>query len=38
MVLKGSSKLMSQFFDEHGRPPVPAFGEKVCRFSFRFCQ
>lgn len=27
VVMKGSSKLMSQFFDEHGRPPVPLEGK-----------
>ena len=25
--MKGSSKLMKQFFDEHGRPPVPLTGK-----------
>jgi len=25
--MKGSSKLMKQFFDEYGRPPVPRTGK-----------
>lgn len=33
VVLKGSSRLMKDFFDEHGRPPVPPVGEKVSHLS-----
>ena len=33
--MKGSSKLMKQFFDEHGRPPVPVSGVVD---SYRFTQ
>ncbi|ORY60383.1 hypothetical protein BCR35DRAFT_346935 [Leucosporidium creatinivorum] len=29
VVMKGSSRLMKEFFDEHGRPPVPPVGEKI---------
>jgi hypothetical protein len=31
--MKGSSKLMKAFFDEHGRPPVPV-GEVIDRYLF----
>ncbi|KAM0751007.1 hypothetical protein T439DRAFT_325165 [Meredithblackwellia eburnea MCA 4105] len=34
-VMKGSSKLMKQFFDEHGRPPIPPEGEKLDTFKFK---
>ncbi|BGP45399.1 hypothetical protein JCM10450v2_001217 [Rhodotorula kratochvilovae] len=27
LVMKGSSKLFKEFFDEHGRPPLPAEGK-----------
>ncbi|KAL8278655.1 hypothetical protein RQP46_008947 [Phenoliferia psychrophenolica] len=35
IVMKGSSLLMKQFFDEHGRPPVPPYGEKLDTFGFQ---
>ncbi|KAK4699705.1 hypothetical protein P7C70_g6552, partial [Phenoliferia sp. Uapishka_3] len=33
-VMKGSSKLMKEFFDVHGRPPVPPEGAKLDTYGF----
>lgn len=33
--MKGSSALMKEFFDVHGRPPLPAYPGKIDSYSFK---